>query len=320
MNIASNQPNRRRGVDQDSSRDNTQKPHNLQHGVTSSRIGTKRLKRIENPYYPAFDLLLAQLLAHEEILKIVPRIVSSVSEGTTKSATVAIGPDPMSDQSDGLVANICEMRNDGYVGYFPTFRFSHSTSETQSHVNQAFQRRCFGWIMAQSFESFRKFAEETDRRIPKHQSLWRRILGHMQLRVPETLTRRSHRSDLRSVVKRIRKATPALQKCENRNARGINLGSWLRMLSGMRHAIVHCEGIIAPTKWRKLKSGGRKMRPPGIEAADGSYVLDMTYTAVRDIIHLLREYSLVIYKAVSEATECPVTLYDSDKGMTVWLR
>jgi len=302
------------------SKDNAQKVDNLQRGATPSGAGTEPLKRVHNPYYPAFDLLLAKLLAHEEVLKVMPLMVPSDGEGATELAARGKGPDLISDQFDGSLADICEMRNDGYVRYFPTFRFSHATIEAQLHVNQVFRKRCYGWIVAQSFESFREFAEEIDRGIRRPQPMWRRILNHVWPWAPRARMRTRHRRDLKSVLKRIRNAAPAIQKCENRNSRGMNLGSYIRMLSGVRHAIVHCEGVIAPTKWRKLKTGGRKVRFPGSETSDASYVLDITPNAAHNTIARLREYGLVIYKAVSEAAGCPVTLYDSDKGMTVWRR
>ena len=92
--------------DGDAPQDNVQKTHNLQRGATPSETGIEGLKRVENPYYPAFDLLLAQLLAHEEVLKIVPRIIASDSEGATETGSLAMGPNPMSDQFDGFVAEL----------------------------------------------------------------------------------------------------------------------------------------------------------------------------------------------------------------------
>ena len=73
--------------------------------------------------------------------------------------------------------------------------------------------------------------------------------------------------------RRIREAAPALKECEERNSRRVNLGSWLRTLAGIRHAIVHSEGVIRPEEWQKLNTGGPKVRFPGSETAEHSYVL-----------------------------------------------
>jgi hypothetical protein len=275
--------------------------------------------QLGNPYYPAFDLLLAQLLAHEEVLKIVPRIIPSDSEGATETEALAIGPNPMSDQFDGFVADICEMRNDGYVRYFPTFRLSHAMREAQLHFNQVFQRRCYGWIVTQSFESFREFAEQIDRTICANQQEAACTPKDASMAIAPTS---SHKQwpRLEEVHRRIGKAAPALRGCEERNARGVNLGSWLRTLAAVRHALVHSEGVIRPEEWQKVKSGGCKVRFPGSETSDASYVLDITPDAAHNTVVRLREYGLVIYKAVSEAAGCSVTLYDSDRGMTDWCR
>jgi len=305
--------------DEGASQDNVQKARNLQHGSTPRGPRTEALKRIENPYYPAFDLLLAQLLAHEEVLKIVPRMIPSDGEGATEPAALAIGPDLMSDQFDGFVADICEMRNDGYVRHFPTFRFSHAMREARLHVNQAFQRRCYWWIVAQSFESFREFAEEIDRMISGKQQEAACMPKDASMAIAP-ISSHKRWPKLKEVHRRIREAAPALRECEERNSRRVNLGSWLGTLAGVRHALVHSEGVIRPEEWQKLKRGGRKVRFPGSETSDASYVLDITPDAAHNTIARLREYGLVIYKAVSEAAGCHVTLYGSDKGMIVWLR
>jgi len=305
--------------DEGASQDTVQKARNLKHGSTPRGPGTEALKRVENPYYPAFDLLLAQLLAHEEVLKIVPRIIPSNGEGATELGALAIAPDLMSDQFDGFVADICEMRNDGYIRYFPTFRFSHAMREARLHVNQAFQRRCYGWIVAQSFESFREFAEEIDRTISGKQQEATCPPKDTSMAI-EPASSHKRWPKLKEVHRRIREAAPALREYEERNSRGVNLGSWLRTLAGVRHALVHREGVIRPEEWRKLKSGGRKVRFPGSETSDASYVLDITPDAANNTIARLREYGLVIYKAVSEVAGYPVTLYDPDRGMTIWHR
>jgi len=306
--------------DEGASQDNIQNARNLQRGSTPRGPGTEALKRVENPYYPAFDLLLAPLLAHEEVLKIVPRMIRSDGEGATELASQAKGPDLISDQFDGFLADICEMRNDGYVRYFPTFRFSHATREVQLHVNQAFRKRCYRWIVAQSFESFREFAEEIDRTISGKQQEAACPPKDASMAIEPTS---SHKRwpKLKEVHRRIRKAAPALREYEERNARGVNLGSWLRTLAAVQHALVHSEGVIRPEEWQKVKSGGCKVRFfPGSETSDASYVLDITPGAAHDTIARLREYGLVIYKAVSEVAGHPVTLYDPDRGMTVRTR
>jgi len=301
--------------DEGASQDDVQKARDSQRGPTPRGKGTERLKRVGNPYYPAFDLLLAQLLAHEEVLDIVTRTITS--DGEDAAELEAPGVEARADQFRGFIADICEMRQDGVVRAFPTLRFPKAAKEARSHVKQTFRRRCYGWIVAQAYESFREFADEVDRRISEKQERMVCQPEHASTAIEPTSSRDRWR-ELKEVIRRVREAAPALRECEERNSRRVNLGSWLRTLAGVRHAIVHSEGVIRPEEWQKLNTGGPKARFPGSETSDGRYVLDITPDAAQDTVERLREYGLAIYKAVSEAAECPVTLYDANEGMTVW--
>jgi len=303
--------------DEGTSQDNVQKAHNLQRGSAPRGSGTEGLKQVENPYYPAFDILLAQFLAHEEVLKIVTRMIPSDGEGAPELAARGISADLMSDQFDGLVADICEMRQDGFVRCFPTLRFPQAGKEARSHVNQTFRRRCCGWIVAEAYESFREFIEMVNRELsakitPKrHGSLARILKKRMRKR-----TRRSPKD----LLKRIRRTAAELRSCENRNSRGINLSSWFAVLTSVRDSVAHNNAIIKPWRLRKLDVALLKAHFPGERDAETGYVLNLTPEVTRDTITRLREYALAIYKAASSVSGLTTTIYDSRKGMTRWKR
>jgi len=302
----------------DASQGSAQNAQDSQGEATPPGPGTEGLKSIGHPYYPAFDLLLARLLAHEEILDLVPSRILFEPDGATESTVVRREVDLTADGIPGMVADICEMRQDHFVRHFPTFRLPDATNEARSHVKEAFRRRCCSWILVHSFESFREFAEEIDQAISEKRQGEECPGGGAASEQVFSHTR--GRPDLKDVRRRIRNAAPALGKCEECNSRHVNLGSWIHVLSAVRHAIVHNDGIIPAQRWRKLRCGGPKMRFPGREIGDGGYLLDVTPEAARDAIVRLREYGFAIYKALSAAAGCHAMLYDPAKGMTVWRR
>lgn len=306
--------------DQGASQSNVQKARNSQRGLTPRGPETEESKQ-DNPYYPAFDLLLAKLLAHEEVLRIVPRMISSDGECVVEPTASATDGDVTADSLQGFVADICEMRRGGLVRSFPTLRFPKTAKEARSHVNQVFRRRCYGWIVAQAFESFREFVEEIDRQLPAREVPRRHynptgLLGRML----KGRARRRMRHNIKDSLKRIREAVPELGNCETHNSRGVNLCSWFVVLTAVRNAVAHADSIIEPSKLRKLDAALLTAHFPGESDAEAGYVLNLTPDVARDTITRLREYSLAVYKAVSAAAKCPVTLYDPDEGMTIWGR
>jgi len=306
--------------DEVTSQDSTQNAQGSQGGATPTGPETKGMKRVENPHYPAFDLLLARLLAHEEVLGLLAQMIPSDGESAARFAAWRADTHPTANPLQGCVADICEMQKGGFVRWFPTLRYPKRTKEARLHVNRTFRRRCCGWIVAETYESFREFAQEVDPATLMPQSAWKRLVEHVRVCGPLPCKRTRNRRDLKHVLKRIRKTAPALRDCENLNSRGVELSSWLRVLADVRNAVVHNGEIIAERRYRRLKSAGLDRFFPGEHIADEGYVLDLTPEVAQDSIERVREYGLAIYKAVSAAAEYPVTLYDPDKGMTVWRR
>jgi hypothetical protein len=274
----------------------------------------------ENPYYPAFDLLLAQLLAHEEVLALAESVLATGTPHPT-IPTKALG-DSGDRRFPGFVADICESQEGRYVRLLPTFRVSDASSDVRPRV----LRRCCNWIVRDSYESFQEYAIAIDVRLSEAAPAGGSRLPATPCRLRWgrkgcTCPTSGRRDDLKAALTRIRKAAPALGVCEIRNAREVNLQIWLAVFAGVRNAIAHSSGgIVVPEKLRRLDMVVLDQHFPGTHISEMGYAIEMTPDAARDVIERLREYGLAVYMVASAATGCKAHLLGPDGALTEWRR
>jgi len=269
----------------------------------------------KNPYYPAFDLLLAKLVAAEEALHVAKAAFADENFASAEWTTRA------EDRSfpSGWLADICDDRMPGSVKHVPSLRDTDVSKDSFLRAARDFRTSSYLCVIARSFEAFREFVEAIAQGLPNQEEpLVYHLLACVVRFVPRRLKRDKSKFD--AELKRIRKAAPLLKRCETRNSRGINLTQWISVVAAVRNAVAHNEGILRNSEFKKYRSSNLENEFPGSHEDEVGYVLVPTHDVALKTIERLREYALVIYKAVSEAADLPVLIYDHEKGITTWRR
>lgn len=294
-------------ADENKAQDQARERDNL----TPTTPETKAIKK-DNPFYPAFDLLLAKLKSHEELIQIAK---SRFSITVTDDATT-VNDGNFSD----LFADISDMRIPDFVKHVPTFRILQGSPDARDEADRNLQTRCYLWIIAEAFECFREFVETIDHCITNlSEPASHRLCIRVYRKIPFTGKRKRNQQGFWYSIKRVRKATPSLRDCEVRNSRDLDLLQWISNLSAVRNAVAHNLGIVDTRRYKKLKSSGFEKEYAGHADPDVGYVLTPTAATAWKVIRTVREYALAIYRAVSDTADVPTPIYDHERGMTVWL-
>ena len=267
----------------------------------------------KNQYYPAFDLLLAKLLATEKAVHVAKTAFADEKFTSAELATRAKDrPFP-----SGWLADICEDRMPGYVRYVLSLRDTDASKGSYLHAARNFRTSSYLWAIARSFEAFREFVEAIAHSLPYQEKPFAYRLLTRAVRLVSRRPKRAKRG-FDAALKRVRKAAPLLKRCETGNSRGIHLAQWIRVVAAVRHAVAHNEGILRDFEFEKYRSSNLESEFPGSREDEVGYVLTPTHDVALKTIQRLREYALVIYKAVSEAATLPTLIYDHEKGITTW--
>lgn len=269
----------------------------------------------KNPYYSAFDLLLAKLRAAEEALHVAKAAFADENFASAEWATRAEDrPFP-----SGWLADICDDRMPDHVKHVHSLRDTDMSKDSLLRAARDFRTSSYLWVIARSFEAFREFVEAIAHGLPDQEEP---LAYHLLACVVRLASRRPKRAKRKfdAALKRVRKAAPLLKRCETRNSRGIHLAQWIRVVAAVRHAVAHNEGILRDFEFEKYRTSNLESEFPGSREDEVGYVLAPTHDVALKTIQRLREYALVIYKAVSEAANLPTLIYDHEKGITTWRR
>ena len=270
----------------------------------------ERQENRKNPYYPAFDLLLAKLLAAEQALNVSEAAFGYASD----SPAEWLGRIP-DGRVCSILADICDDSISGYVKHVPSLREPDEETDFLLRAVRDFRTSSYLWVIARSFEAFREFVETIDVELPNATgSRGDRRVGSDDCSAEEK------RTCFDDALRRVRRAAPLLAKCETQNARGIHLPQWISVVEVVRHAVAHSDGVLSDDEYKKYCSSGLERNFPGELQEDVGYVLKLTPDVAMKTIRTLREYALAIYKAVSEAMDLPAVIYDHDRGITTWRR
>lgn len=283
----------------------------------SKNRSAEQKERPKNPYYRAFDLLLAKLLAAEEALHLAKAAFADENVSSAEWATRV--EDRPSLPGSGWLADICDERIPGSVKHVPSFRVTDVSEESLLRAAQDLKTQSNLWAIARSFEAFREFVRTIDSCLADPR---RPEVDRLSSLAARFLSRKRKRAERRfdAALKRVRKAAPLLKRCETRNARGIHLAQWIRVVAVVRNAVAHNEGILTVDEYKKYRSSNLAEEFPGDVEDDVGYVLKPTHDVALNTIKRLREYALAVYKAVSEAVNLPTLIYDHEKGITTWRR
>jgi len=270
----------------------------------------KSEERRPNPFYPAFDLLLAKLLAVDQAL--------NVSEAALRPATESsdewqkrIPQEPIRY----MLADICDDREPGYVKLIPSVRVPDKETELLLRTARDFMTQSYLWGITRSSEAFREFAESIVKKLPADDEE-----ATAQDPGPVKKKEENRRMRFDSALKRIRDAAPTLVACERANARSIPLQQWIRVAAQVRHAVAHNEGILEQESYEKSRLSGLEKYFPGDLEDDTGYVLKPTPETTVKAIQTFREYGVAIYKAVSDALGFPATILGLNGEITTWRR
>lgn len=263
-----------------------------------------------NPYYPAFDVLLAKLLAAEQAL--------NVSEAAFRHATES--PQEWLERIQdgemvGTLADICDDRIPGYVKHIPSLRIPDQEIDCLLRAFRDFRIQSYLWAIARAFEAFREFIEAIDKELPDTADA-----DPVKGLVSGTGTEQRGRKCFAEALRAVRRAAPQLVECENSNVRGICLSQWIRVAAAVRHAVAHNEGVLRDADYERYRKSGLEEHFPGEMEAHTGYVLKPTPEVAKKTIRTLREYGVAIYKFVSEAQGLPARLVGQDGEITTWRR
>ena len=267
-----------------------------------------------NPYYPAFDLLLAKLLAAEQAFHVSEAVFENATNLQDEWLAQIQG-----GELPGMIADICDQRNPGFVQHIPSFRWPNREKDYLLRALRDFRTQSHLWSIARAFEHFREFVEAVVRTLPQPD-----IACPCQLHAPIShLVPRNKSKAIRrfnTMLKRIREAAPALIACEKTNARSISLQQWIGVTAQVRHAVAHNDGILPPEIYERYRSSGLEKYFPGELEADTGYVLKPTVKTTATAIRTFRDYGVTIYKTVSEVHDLSPTLLGPNGEITTWQR
>ena len=213
----------------------------------------ERQEKRKNPHYPAFDLLLAKLLAAEQALN-----VSEAAFGyASGSPEEWLGRIP-----DGrvctLLADICDDSLDGYVKHIPSLREPDEETDFLLRAVRDFRTSSYLWVIARAFEAFRKFVETIDEELPDATDS-----GASRGAGSATDSTGEERIRFDDALRHVRKVAPSLVRCETQNARGIHLPQWISVVEAARHAVAHSDGILSNDDYKKYRASGLERDSPG---------------------------------------------------------
>ena len=272
--------------------------------MNQSKSGMSR----RNPYYPAFDLLLAKLLAAEQALN-----VSEAAFGhATDSPQEWLKRIPNGEML-GTLADICDGSIPGFVKHIPSLRIPDQETDYLLRAFRDFRAQSYLWAIARAFEAFREFIEAIEKELPDTADA-----GTVKSLVSGT--EQKGRKRFAEVLRAVRRAAPHLVECENSNVRGICLSQWICVVAAVRHAVAHSEGVLRDVDYKKYRNLGLEEHFPGEVEAHTGYVLKLTPEVAKKTIRTLREYGVAIYKFVSEAQGLPAGLVGQDGEITTWRR
>ena len=262
-----------------------------------------------NPFYSAFDLLLAKLLAAEQAVLVseaaFKQVVASQDEWL---AEIPAGRLP------GMMADICGSSR-GWVKDIPSLRWPNREADYLLRALRDFNTQSYLWAIARAFEAFREFVESIEEWLRETTDL------SSEAKMPSSdSAEESRRPSFAVVLNRIRKDVPALVCCEERNAREIQLQTWISVAAKVRHAVAHNEGILEQEDYEKYRSSGLQKYFPGELEDETGYVLKPTLESTGKAIRTLREYGVAIYKTASKARCFPPILVEPDGEITTWRR
>ena len=272
------------------------------------------VKKRPNPFYPAFDVLLAKLLAAEQALRVSEALFENALESLDEWLAQIPG-----GELPGMLANICDSRIPGYVTNIPSFRWPDREEDNLLRAVRDLRSQSCLWSIARAFEHFREFVDAVDGILPRDKGT---CLRHLPTCIARLVSRRRRAKvrGLEATLKRVRDAAPALEACEKANARSIQLQQWIRLAAHVRHAVAHNDGILRSEKHEKYRSSGLEKHFPGELETDVGYVLMPTAEATMKAIRTFREYGVAIYKTISEAHGFPATLLGPNGDLTTWRR
>lgn len=273
----------------------------------------------QNPFYGAFDLLFAQLLAHEEVLAHAERALASVEQAPVVVPEAEL--EPRSGRFPGFVADICTLEEKRYVRLLPTFRIPERSEAARRNAIARLRRRWCNLVVAESFESFRVFAVAVETELIRAVAPSDLNKCEHSLRSQKEVAARPPRDDVKTTLQRIRKTAPSLIACERINARRHNLQEWVAVVAAARHAIAHGDGgIVSPRKLEHVNQALLEKTFPGTHISGVGYMIELVPDAARDVIDGLREYGLAVYKAASEAVGAEARIIGPDGIITEWRR
>lgn len=267
-------------------------------------------QNLENPYYAAFDLLLAKLLAADQAV--------AVSEAAFVYATES--PEEWLEQiPDGsvcsMLADICDGSIPGYVKHIPSLREPDKEADFLLRAVRDFRTQSYLWAIARAFEAFREFVGAIEKDLPNTGDT--EACRGLKTSAEDP---KDKPPSFDAALKNVRRAAPLLHTCEEQNARGIHLPQWIRLVAAVRHAVAHNDGVLSDVYYKKYRDSGLESHFPGELELDTGYVLKPTPEVVKKTIRTLREYGVAIYKFVSEARDLPARLVGQDGEITTWRR
>jgi len=272
--------------------------------------GPQSQENRKNPYYPAFDLLLAKFLAVDQALNVAEAAFGYATE-SPDAWLGQISDKPLSH----MLADICDDRNPGYVKLIPSVRVPDRETELLLRTVRDFRTQSYLWVIARGFEAFREFVQSVEAELRDSVGV---SAGYG--RKPITDTAHHRESRFTQALKRIREAAPPLVACEKSNARKIQLQQWVAVAEAVRNAVAHNEGILRKADYERYCSSGLEEHFPGELEEDTGYVLKPTPESTAKTIRTFREYGVAVYKAISEAHGFPAALLGPDGEITTWRR
>jgi len=260
-----------------------------------------------NPYYPAFDLFLAQLLATEQALRLSEAVFCQASDSTNDW----LAQIPKAEMP-AMMADICDEK---ILKYKPSFREAYRTADFLIVAVRNLQTQSYLWAIARGFERFREFAVSIANNLentPEADA----VGDPTSADETENVTP----SGFDAALKRIRKIAPSLSHCEKQNACSIQLQQWICVVEQVRHAVAHNEGVLSEETYKAYCTSSLEQHFPGKLEPSTGYVLMPTAETAARVLRTLREYGLAIYKTISEAKGLPATLVGRDGEITTWNR
>lgn len=223
-----------------------------------------------------------------------------------------------------VIRDLSEFPDDRWARYYSVSVFSTTGQEYINIANNLISQGA-AFTISQAYEAFETFLKEmlsafltNNSNNAVYQEQFFNIIEKLN-REPKKIINKeipenwsliiSNYFNNNDLFKLLREISHEITDLEKHNNRSINLATWYKVITEVRHGLTHCKMLIKKERLSnltKIESGILKKMVEG-EFSDSNYIMRPTSIDAQDILERFDEYAFMILKCLSklESYEIP---------------